>query len=107
VRKAISSSKEASSVKGDKTCGVHWHTQGSGKSLSMVFYSAMLIADVELESPTIVIVTDRNDLDDQLYSTFLNSSDLLKQTPVQIKNRDDLHEQLNNKQAGGIFFTTM
>jgi type I restriction enzyme R subunit len=107
VRKAINSSKEASSVKGDKKCGVYWHTQGSGKSLSMVFYSAMLIADVELESPTIVVVTDRNDLDDQLYSTFLNSSDLLKQTPVQIKNRDDLYEQLNNKQAGGIFFTTM
>lgn len=107
VRKAVASSKVAAAVDGDKKCGVYWHTQGSGKSLSMVFYSAKLIADVELESPTIVVVTDRNDLDDQLYDTFVKSEDLLKQTPVQITDRQDLFDKLNNKQSGGIFFTTM
>lgn len=107
VRKAIASSKIAASPGGDQRCGVYWHTQGSGKSLSMVFYSAKLISEPELESPTLVIVTDRNDLDDQLYETFLAAEDLLKQRPVQIESREDLFNQLNNKQAGGIFFTTM
>jgi type I restriction enzyme R subunit len=107
VRKAIASSKRASSPGGDKKCGVYWHTQGSGKSLSMVFYSAKLISEPDLESPTLVIVTDRNDLDDQLYETFMAAEDLLKQRPVQVESREDLFSQLNNKQAGGIFFTTM
>jgi type I restriction enzyme R subunit len=107
VRKAVASSKRASSPGGDQKCGVYWHTQGSGKSLSMVFYSAKLISEPDLESPTLVIVTDRNDLDDQLYETFIAAEDLLKQRPVQIESREDLFNQLNNKQAGGIFFTTM
>lgn len=107
VRKAVESSKIASAKGGNKKCGVYWHTQGSGKSLSMVFYSAKMIADVELDSPTIVVVTDRNDLDDQLFETFVKSEKLLKQTPIQIADRADLFDKLNNKQSGGIFFTTM
>lgn len=107
VRKAVESSKIASAEGGNKKCGVYWHTQGSGKSLSMVFYSAKMIADVELDSPTIVVVTDRNDLDDQLFDTFVKSEKLLKQTPIQIADRADLFDKLNNKQSGGIFFTTM
>lgn len=107
VRKAVESSKIASAKGGNKKCGVYWHTQGSGKSLSMVFYSAKMIADVELDSPTIVVVTDRNDLDEQLFDTFVKSEKLLKQTPIQIADRADLFEKLNNKQSGGIFFTTM
>jgi type I restriction enzyme R subunit len=107
VRKAVESSKRASAKGGNKKCGVYWHTQGSGKSLSMVFYSAKLISDIELESPTIVIVTDRNDLDDQLFDTFMKSEELLRQRPTQIEDRKDLYDKLNNKQSGGIFFTTM
>lgn len=107
VRKAVQSSKRASSENGDSRCGVYWHTQGSGKSLSMVFYAAKMIADPELESPTLVVVTDRNDLDEQLYETFVASEDLMRQQPVQIESRDDLFKQLNNKQSGGVFFTTM
>ncbi len=107
VRKAVESSKQASEKGGNKKCGVYWHTQGSGKSLSMVFYTAKLTSDVELSSPTMVIVTDRNDLDDQLFDTFMKSEELLRQRPTQITDRKDLQEKLNNKQSGGIFFTTM
>jgi very-short-patch-repair endonuclease len=86
--------------------GVVWHTQGSGKSLSMVFYAGKLIASSELHNPTLVIVTDRNDLDGQLYGTFHNCSDLLRQTPIQASSRADLKDKLD-REAGGVIFTTI
>ncbi len=107
VNKAVDSTERATREKGDRRIGVVWHTQGSGKSLSMVFYAGKLVINEELENPTIVIITDRNDLDDQLYSTFLKSKDLLRCTPVQADDRDHLRELLNNRTSGGIIFTTI
>lgn len=107
VNKAVDSTERATNEKGDRRIGVIWHTQGSGKSLSMVFYTGKLVINEELENPTIVIITDRNDLDDQLYSTFLKSKDLLRCTPVQADDRDHLRELLNNRTSGGIIFTTI
>ena len=107
VRDAVLKTISATRPDGDQRCGVFWHTQGSGKSLSMVYYSAKLMATPELENPTIIIVTDRNDLDDQLFETFLASEDLLRQKPIQCKDRPDIYDHLNDKPAGGIFFTTM
>lgn len=75
---------------GDKRIGVIWHTQGSGKSLLMAFYAGLLVRRAELENPTIVVITDRNDLDDQLFATFAMCSDLVRQTPIQIESREDL-----------------
>lgn len=107
VNKAVDSTERATHEKGDRRIGVVWHTQGSGKSLSMVFYAGKLVINEELENPTIVIITDRNDLDDQLYSTFLKSKDLLRCTPVQADDREHLRELLNNRTSGGIIFTTI
>jgi len=107
VNKAVDSSVRATHEKGDRRIGVVWHTQGSGKSLSMVFYAGKLVINEELENPTIVVITDRNDLDDQLYSTFLKSQDLLRGTPVQANDREHLRELLNNRTSGGIIFTTI
>jgi type I restriction enzyme R subunit len=107
VNKAINSTERATHEKGDRRIGVIWHTQGSGKSLSMVFYAGKLVINEELENPTIVVITDRNDLDDQLYSTFLKSKDLLRGTPVQANDRIHLRELLNNRTSGGIIFTTI
>lgn len=106
VNKAISSTVNASGVNGDKRGGVVWHTQGSGKSLSMVFYSGKLITSPEMQNPTIVVITDRNDLDDQLFDTFASSVQLLRQEPVQAENRDHLKEILKVA-SGGIVFTTI
>lgn len=103
VRKAIESTKRAQGTDGKG--GVFWHTQGSGKSLSMVFY-AHLLQDV-LESPTIVVITDRNDLDDQLYGQFARCKDFLRQTPQHAQSRKHLKELLLNRKANGIIFTTM
>jgi type I restriction enzyme R subunit len=94
VNKAVQSSIEASGAHGDKRGGVVWHTQGSGKSLSMVFYSGKLITAPEMGNPTIVVITDRNDLDDQLFDTFAASRQLLRQEPVQAKDREQLKELL-------------
>lgn len=105
VKKAISSTVHAASEMGDGKGGVFWHTQGSGKSLSMVFY-AHLLQDA-MESPTIVVITDRNDLDDQLYGQFVHCKDFLRQTPVQATSRQNLKELLDGRQTNGIFFTTM
>lgn len=91
---------------GDKRIGVIWHTQGSGKSLLMAFYAGLLVRRPELENPTIVVITDRNDLDDQLFATFAMCSDLVRQTPIQIESREDLAEQLD-RASGGVIFTTM
>lgn len=106
VNKAVKSSIIASSANGDKKGGVVWHTQGSGKSLSMVFYSGKLITAPEMQNPTILVITDRNDLDDQLFDTFANSKQLLRQEPVQAKDREHLKELLKVA-SGGIVFTTI
>lgn len=90
----------------DHRSGVVWHTQGSGKSLSMVFYTGALVVNEELKNPTIVVVTDRNDLDGQLYDTFLACKDLLRQDPQQAESRSDLRKLLS-REAGGIVFTTI
>jgi type I restriction enzyme, R subunit len=92
--------------KGDKRAGVVWHTQGSGKSLSMVFYAGKLVLAPEMNNPTIVMLTDRNDLDQQLFETFTNCQQLLRQTPAQAVNRDDL-KKLLSVVSGGIVFTTI
>lgn len=91
---------------GSRKAGVIWHTQGSGKSLSMVFYSGKLITSPEMKNPTIVVITDRNDLDDQLFDTFASSVQLLRQEPVQAENREHLKELLKVA-SGGIVFTTI
>lgn len=106
VNKAVQSSITASGINGDKRGGVVWHTQGSGKSLSMVFYSGKLITAPEMKNPTIVVITDRNDLDDQLFDTFAGSVQLLRQEPVQAENREHL-KQLLKVASGGIVFTTI
>jgi len=106
VNKAVHSTINASGENGDKRGGVVWHTQGSGKSLSMVFYSGKLITSSEMKNPTIVVITDRNDLDDQLFDTFASSVQLLRQEPVQAENREHLKELLKVA-SGGIVFTTI
>lgn len=106
VRKAVARTKQALRDKSRKV-GVVWHTQGSGKSLSMVFYSGIVVSDPEFENPTIVVLTDRNDLDNQLFGTFCASSKLLlRQDPKQAESREHLKELLKVK-AGGIVFTTI
>jgi type I restriction enzyme R subunit len=92
--------------KGDKRAGVVWHTQGSGKSLSMVFYAGKLVLAEGMNNPTIVLLTDRNDLDQQLFETFTNCQQLLRQTPVQAANREEL-KKLLSVASGGIVFTTI
>ncbi|QQE74732.1 type I restriction endonuclease subunit R [Brevibacillus composti] len=104
TNKAIASTLRATMDEGDRKIGVIWHTQGSGKSLSMVFYAGKLV--LTLNNPTIVVVTDRNDLDDQLFGTFSKSKDLLRQTPQQAENRSHLRELLK-VESGGIIFTTV
>ncbi len=91
---------------GDRRIGVVWHTQGSGKSLTMAFYAGRIIREVAMENPTIVVLTDRNDLDDQLFGTFSRCAELLRQPPVQAENRADLREKLS-VQSGGVVFTTI
>ncbi len=107
VNKAVESTERATQESGDRRIGVVWHTQGSGKSLSMVFYAGKLVINEELENPTIVVITDRNDLDDQLYGTFLKSRDILRSKPVQATDRIHLRELLNTRTSGGIIFTTI
>lgn len=104
VKKAIASTETAIDNRTGKA-GLLWHTQGSGKSFSMVFYAGNMIK--ELKNPSIVVVTDRNDLDNQLFTTFAKCSDYLKQEPVQIENRQDLNDKLEGRKSGGIFFTTL
>jgi len=123
VKKAVEKTNQATSAEGDRKIGVVWHTQGSGKSFSMVFYTAQLVN--QLNNPTIVVITDRNDLDDQLYSTFDKSKDILRQTPKQANVRkltdeqkkqqakknskevNGLYDLLNERESGGIIFTTI
>ena len=104
VNKAISKTLKATDVQGDRRGGVVWHTQGSGKSFSMVFYTGKLV--LSLDNPTIVVLTDRNDLDDQLFGTFSRCSELMRQAPVQADSRAKLREYLTVA-SGGVVFTTI
>jgi type I restriction enzyme, R subunit len=95
-----------SQQKGDKRAGVIWHTQGSGKSLLMAFYAGQLVKHPAMANPTLVVLTDRNDLDDQLFATFSMCRDLIRQTPVQAESREDLQKVLS-RASGGVIFTTL
>lgn len=106
VHEAVAKTLEATSPHGDRRIGVIWHTQGSGKSLLMAFYAGQIIKHPGMENPTLVVLTDRNDLDDQLFSTFSMCKDLLRQTPQQAENRDELRKLLD-RPSGGVIFTTI
>lgn len=106
VNKAIATTVKASGAGGDKRAGVIWHTQGSGKSLSMVFYTGKMVVEEAMNNPTIVVLTDRNDLDDQLFGTFCDCQQILRQEPKQATDRNSLR-QLLSVASGGIVFTTI
>ena len=106
VNKAVERTVTATDAAGDRKVGVVWHTQGSGKSLSMLFYAGKIIQHPAMENPTLVILTDRNDLDDQLFGTFAAGQELLRQEPVQAEGRDHLRELLRVA-SGGVVFTTI
>ncbi|NWG08504.1 MAG: type I restriction endonuclease subunit R [Chloroflexi bacterium] len=93
--------------KGDRRIGVVWHTQGAGKSLTMAFYAGRIILHPAMQNPTVVVLTDRNDLDDQLFGTFSRCSELLRQVPEQAESREDLRAKLRGRAAGGVIFTTI
>lgn len=107
VREAVQATIAAANPTGDKKAGVVWHTQGSGKSISMCCYAGKLLQQPAMQNPTLLIVTDRNDLDGQLFETFSQAQELLKQTPVQANNRDELRKFLAERESGGIIFTTV
>ena len=106
VRHAVDRTLEATSPGGDRRAGVVWHTQGSGKSLLMAFYAGQIVKHPAMENPTLVVITDRNDLDDQLFGTFSMCRELLRQTPQQAEDRDDLRRLLD-RPSGGVIFTTI
>jgi len=106
VRKAVEATASATGPDGSKQVGVVWHTQGSGKSLTMAFYAGRIIQDARLENPTIVVITDRNDLDDQLFGTFSACHEILRQRPIQAESREHL-QKLLNVASGGVVFTTI
>jgi len=106
VRKAVETTVKASGPEGDRRAGVVWHTQGSGKSLTMVFFTGKIVLHQKMENPTIVVLTDRNDLDDQLFGTFSRCHELLRQKPVQAEDRPGLAKLLAVA-SGGIVFTTI
>lgn len=105
VKKAVEATVRA--ARGDRRIGVVWHTQGSGKSLSMVFYAGRIALEPAMRNPTLVVITDRNDLDDQLFGTFAACSELLRQTPKKAESRDEMRELLNQTASGGVIFTTI
>ncbi len=107
VRRAVTCTLQATGPDGDRRVGVVWHTQGSGKSLLMAFYAGLIVKHTLMENPTLVIITDRNDLDEQLFGTFAMCKDLLRQTPVQAENHQHLFSLLNERPAGGVIFTTI
>ena len=106
VKTAVDTTVQASSLEGDKQCGVVWHTQGSGKSLTMAFYAGSIVQHPLMENPTLVVITDTNDLDDQLFGTFARCHQLLRQTPAQAQSRRHLRELLKVA-SGGVIFTTV
>jgi type I restriction enzyme R subunit len=106
VNKAVESTIAATAEGGDRRIGVFWHTQGSGKSLSMAFYASKIAQHRKLENPTLVVLTDRNDLDDQLFGQFMRCTEFLRQTPEQVDSRDELREALNVA-SGHVILTTI
>jgi type I restriction enzyme R subunit len=106
VNKALECTLKAASPDGDRRVGVVWHTQGSGKSLTMAFYAGKVIQHPAMSNPTLVVITDRNDLDDQLFGTFLACRELLRQAPEQAESREDLMARLQ-RSSGGVIFTTI
>jgi len=100
VRKAVAATQRAGGGRGDQRAGVVWHTQGSGKSLSMVFYAGKLVVSEALGNPTLVVLTDRNDLDQQLFQTFSDCRELLRQVPEQADDREDLRRRLRVESGG-------
>ncbi len=106
VGRAVEATVTAASPQGDRRCGVVWHTQGAGKSLTMAFYAGRVVLHPTMENPTLVVITDRNDLDEQLFGTFSRCHDLLRQTPVQARDRADLRRLLQVA-SGGVVFTTI
>ena len=106
VNGAVEATVAASRPEGDRRVGVVWHTQGSGKSLSMAFYAGKVVLHPDMENPTLVVITDRNDLDEQLFTTFSRSSEILRQKPAQADSRKALRELLQVA-AGGVIFTTI
>ncbi|MEO2090491.1 MAG: type I restriction endonuclease subunit R, partial [Gemmataceae bacterium] len=106
VNKAVNCTVAASAPDGDRRVGVIWHTQGSGKSLTMAFYAGKVVRHDMMNNPTLLVLTDRNDLDDQLFGTFSGCHELLRQKPVQAEGRDDLKEKLKVA-SGGVVFTTI
>jgi len=106
VSKAVNSTLQASSLQGDKKIGVIWHSTGSGKSLSMIFFSGKLIKEDEMKNPTIVVLTDRNDLDSQLFESFFKNREIIRQEPEQADSRLDLRKLLSVS-SGGVIFTTV
>lgn len=107
VKKAYDSIKHSLKPQGDGKAGIVWHTQGSGKSFTMVMLAHKLITDLEMKNPTIVVLTDRNDLDNQLFGTFSNAAEFLRTRPVQVDSREDLLEKIGSIKEGGIIFTTL
>ena len=105
VKTAVACTERATQEGGDRRIGVIWHTQGSGKSFSMVFYAGQLV--MTMNNPTIIVVTDRNDLDEQLFTTFSRSQEFLRQSPVQADSRAELRQMLRERQSGGVIFTTI
>ena len=100
------SDRQPGGARGDRRIGVVWHTQGSGKSLTMAFYAGRIVREPAMANPTVVVLTDRNDLDDQLFTTFSRCADLLRQPPVQAESRADLRAKLA-VESGGVVFTTI
>lgn len=107
LEKAFAQAVEASAPGGDRKGGVVWHTQGSGKSITMALYAARVLSAPEMKNPTIVVVTDRNDLDTQLHGTFGQAHELLRLTPEQADGRNELRKGLENRPSGGVLFTTI
>ncbi len=106
VNKAVSATVDAAALEGDRRIGVIWHTQGSGKSVTMALFAAKVALQKELENPTILVLTDRNDLDNQLFGQFAAAKDLLE-TPEQADSREDLREKLRTRASGGVIFSTI
>jgi type I restriction enzyme R subunit len=106
VNRAVQTTIQPTREGGDRRAGVVWHTQGSGKSLTMVFYAGRLVLQPEMQNPTIVVITDRNDLDGQLFGTFSRCHEVLRQTPEQAEDREDLKTRLAVS-SGHVVFTTI
>ncbi|MGH2818794.1 MAG: type I restriction endonuclease subunit R, partial [Actinomycetota bacterium] len=106
ARKAVATTLRAADPEGDGRGGVVWHTQGSGKSLTMAFFAGKLVLSPDLGNPTIVVITDRNDLDDQLFGVFASCEELLRQAPIQVEDRAELRRELT-RASGGVIFTTI